>query len=126
MKGGDMKTRLHEAGDEPRAGYDFDYSQAVRGKYYRRITGEQTNVVVLDPDVAMAFRDSAVVNEALRALLHLSVKTRRLTQGVRAHSSTGADTKPHARRRRAASREAPLLAGEEQAVYGKRKTRPKD
>jgi len=59
--------------------YDFDYSKAVRGKYYRRILKEGANVVVLEPDVAKAFRDSAAVNEALRSLLDLSESIRRLT-----------------------------------------------
>jgi uncharacterized DUF497 family protein len=35
------------------------YSKAVRGKYYRRLLKEGANVVVLDPDVAKAFRSSA-------------------------------------------------------------------
>ena len=59
--------------------YDFDYSKAVRGKYYRRIFKGGANVVVLEPDVAKAFRDSAAVNEALRSLLEVSESTRRLT-----------------------------------------------
>jgi hypothetical protein len=65
--------------DEMRPEYDFDYSTAARGKYYRRLLKEGTNVVVLDPDVAKAFRDSAAVNEALRSLLKMSEATRRLT-----------------------------------------------
>jgi hypothetical protein len=40
---------------------------------------EGANVVVLDPDVAKAFRSSAAVNEALRSLLKMSEATRRLT-----------------------------------------------
>jgi len=59
--------------------YDFDYSTAVRGKFYRRLMKEGSNVVVLEPDVAKAFRSSAAVNEALRSLLELSEATRRLT-----------------------------------------------
>lgn len=62
-----------------RSEYDFDYSTAVRGKHYRRLLKEGTNVVILEPDVAKAFRDSAAVNEALRSLLRLSESTRRLT-----------------------------------------------
>ena len=61
------------------AEYDFDYSTAVRGKYYRRLLKEGANVVVLDPDIAKAFRSSAAVNEALRSLLKVSEATRRLT-----------------------------------------------
>ena len=62
-----------------RAEYDFDYSKAMRGKYCRRLLKEGANVVVLDPDVAKAFRSSAAVNEALRSLLRMSEATRRLT-----------------------------------------------
>jgi hypothetical protein len=40
----------------------------VRGKYYERYQ-QGTNVVLLDPDVAKVFRDSATVNEALRRYL---------------------------------------------------------
>jgi hypothetical protein len=59
--------------------YDFDYSKAVRGKYYRRLLREGANVAVLEPDVARAFRTSAAVNEALRSLLRMSEAMRRLT-----------------------------------------------
>jgi len=66
--------------DEMRPEYNFDYSKAVRGKYYKRLLAEGTNVVVLDPDVAKTFHDSASVNEALRSLLDLSRFTVRLTR----------------------------------------------
>jgi hypothetical protein len=55
--------------EQMRANYDFDYSKAVRGKYYKRILKEGTNVVVLEPDVAKAFPNSAAVNDALRVVL---------------------------------------------------------
>lgn len=51
------------------AKYDFDYSTAIRGKYYKRLLKEGSNVVVLDRDVAKAFPDSASVNKALRLVL---------------------------------------------------------
>jgi hypothetical protein len=73
-----MKAKTEEP-DEMRSEYDFDYSKAVRGKYYRRLLKEGANVVVLDPDVAKVFRSSAAVNEALRSLLRVSETTRRLT-----------------------------------------------
>jgi ABC-type tungstate transport system permease subunit len=63
-------------GDEMRAEYDF--SKAVRGKYYKRVMAN-SNVVVLDPDVAENFKNSKVVNEALRNLLHVTDATVRLT-----------------------------------------------
>jgi hypothetical protein len=52
-----------------RAEYDFDYSKAERGRYYKRLMREGSNVVVLDRDVAKAFPDSASVNKALRSML---------------------------------------------------------
>jgi len=52
-----------------RSEYNFDYSKAVRGKYHKRVLKEGTNVVVLEPDLAKAFPDSAVVNEVLRIVL---------------------------------------------------------
>ncbi len=74
-----MKAKGHGERDEMRPEYDFDYSTAVRGKYYRRLMKEGANVVVLEPDVAKAFRSSAAVNDALRSLLKVSEVTRRLT-----------------------------------------------
>ena len=56
---------------------------AVRGKYYKRILDEGANVVILEPDVAKAFVDSASVNDALRSLLDLTKTTQHLTK----HSS---------------------------------------
>ena len=55
--------------DQMRAEYDF--SGGVRGKYYEAYT-QSSNVVVLDPDVAEIFRDSASVNEALRLLAKIA------------------------------------------------------
>ena len=81
--------------------YDFDYTKAVRGKYYRRLLKEGANVVVLEPDVAKAFRDSAAVNEALRLLLAVSESTRRLTTHSTRRTSA---TRPLRGKRRAAGR----------------------
>ncbi len=75
-----MKSTKRNPEDDLRPEYDFDYSKAVRGKYYKRLLEEGSNVVVLEPDVAAAFRDSAAVNEALRSLLQLTRSTRRLTR----------------------------------------------
>jgi hypothetical protein len=55
--------------DEMRPEYDF--SNGVRGKYYEAYQ-QSGNVVVLDPDVAEIFRDSASVNEALRLLAKIA------------------------------------------------------
>ena len=74
-----MRHKRQGQRDEMRPEYDFDYSKAVRGKYYRRLLKEGANVVVLEPDIAKAFRGSAAVNDALRSLLQVSESTRRLT-----------------------------------------------
>ena len=75
-----MKEKQQENHDELRPEYDFDYSKAARGKYTKRLLEEGSNVVVLDPDIAAAFQDSASVNEALRSLLDLTRSTQRLTR----------------------------------------------
>ena len=66
--------------DDLRPEYHFDYSKAVRGKYYKSILKEGTNVVVLDPDIAKAFPDSASVNSALRVVLKAGQAARPLTR----------------------------------------------
>jgi len=47
---------------------EYDFSGGIRGKYAARYR-EGTNVVLLEPDVAAAFKDAASVNKALRAIL---------------------------------------------------------
>ena len=85
-----MKAKEKKIIDELRPEYNFDYSKAVRGKYYKRILDEGANIVMLEPDVAKAFVDSAAVNDALRSLLNLTKTTLRLTKkssrrGIAAH-----------------------------------------
>ena len=77
-KGSDMRSKIQKVNDELRPEYDFDYSKAVRGKYYRRLIEEGSNIIVLEPDVAKVFKDSAGVNEALRSLLDFTRATQRL------------------------------------------------
>ena len=74
-----MRRKRSVERDELRPEYTFEYSTAVRGKYYQRLLKEGANVVVLEPDVAKAFRDSTAVNEALRSLLKIAQSSRRLT-----------------------------------------------
>jgi hypothetical protein len=88
-----MKSRKQRIRDELRPEYEFDYSKATRGKYYKRLLKEGANVVVLEPDVAKAFRNSAAVNDALRSLLDLTRSTRRVTT-----RSSGRAAKSGARR----------------------------
>lgn len=46
---------------------EYDFSKGIRGKYAKRYH-RGSNVVVLDPDVAMKFPNSEAVNQALRSL----------------------------------------------------------
>ena len=63
---------------EPEMRPEYDFSGAVRGKYYKRYL-EGTNVVVLEPDVAKRFKNAASVNKVLRA--YLKEPKRGLTAG---------------------------------------------
>ena len=66
-----MKKIDHVQEDDMRPEYDFaSMKGGVRGKYYRRIREEGTNIVLLDPEVAAAFPSDASVNEALRGMLN--------------------------------------------------------
>jgi len=90
MKGSAMKVKTKKGREELRPEYEFDYSKAVRGKYHKRLRAEGANVVMLEPDVAKAFVDSASVNDALRSLLNLAKTTQRSTKkssgrGIAAH-----------------------------------------
>ena len=64
-----MKTKSPDISEDLRSEYNFDYSKATRGKYFKRLLKEGANVAVLEPDVAKAFGNSAAVNDALRSLL---------------------------------------------------------
>ena len=50
---------------------EYDFSGGVRGKHHKAYQ-EYTNVVLLEPEVARVFRDSAAVNRALRMLIDLA------------------------------------------------------
>ena len=47
---------------------EYDFSEGIVGKYAKQYA-DGTNIVVLDPDVAKVFPDSAAVNQALRSLI---------------------------------------------------------
>jgi hypothetical protein len=50
---------------------EYDFSGAVRGKHYEAYR-QGTNLVLLEPDVAKIFKDSATVNSALRMLAKIA------------------------------------------------------
>jgi hypothetical protein len=88
---------------------EYDFSNAVLGKYYERYR-EGTNVVVLDPDIADVFPNAAAVNGALRALVAVAdakASRRRAETGRpnRALQPTSrAKAKPKSKRRTGAAR----------------------
>lgn len=47
---------------------EIDFSGGVRGKYAKRYAAG-TNVVLLDPDICVVFRDSESVNRVLRSIV---------------------------------------------------------
>ena len=47
--------------------HEYNFSKGVRGKYAKRYH-QNSNVVVLEPDVAARFPNSEAVNQALRSL----------------------------------------------------------
>lgn len=83
-----MKKKLKaEMKDELRPEYDLRelLKGGVRGKYAERYRSG-TNLVLLDPDVAKAFRSEQAVNDALRLVIQLtkigtSKKPKQITAG---------------------------------------------
>ena len=41
------------AADDLRAEYDFDFSKGERGRYYKKLLKEGSNIVVLEPDLRL-------------------------------------------------------------------------
>lgn len=69
------KARTKARATSPEMRQEYDFSKGVRGKYARRYrTG--TNLVVLEPDVAAAYRDPQVVNDVLRAVAQVAAQRR--------------------------------------------------
>lgn len=68
-----------EIADELRLEYKrSDFGELVRGKYADRVKNE-SNVVLLEPDIARAFPTDEAVNKALRYLLEIAEVSTRLT-----------------------------------------------
>lgn len=65
-----MKKRKESTGDAEMLP-EYDFRPGVRGKYVESYRAG-ANVVVLEPDVARHFPDSASGNQALRELLRTS------------------------------------------------------
>ena len=75
-----MKKVKSKMADELRPEYKrSDFGEIVRGKYANRIKAE-TNVVLLEPDIAETFPNDEAVNKALRYLLEVAKTSNSLTQ----------------------------------------------
>src|SRR5207244_5780585 len=84
---------------------EYDFSNAVRGKYYERYR-QGTNVVLLDPDIAAVFPNATAVNDALRALVAVAdARASRRQTETRRHTKA---LQPTSRaRRKAKSKQRP-------------------
>lgn len=68
MQNGSYMKKAADPTDDDEMRAEYDLRGGVRGKYYERYR-QGTNVVLLDPDLADVFKDSASVNAALRQFL---------------------------------------------------------
>ncbi|WP_045217580.1 hypothetical protein [Desulfonatronovibrio magnus] len=73
------KAKLNNK-DELRQEYKrSDFGEIIRGKYANQIK-EESNVVLLDPDIAEAFPNDEAVNKALRYLIEVAKTSSSLTR----------------------------------------------
>ena len=56
---------------------EYDFSKGIQGKYAQKYA-EGTNVVVIEPDVAKFFPDHDSVNQALRSLVEIIKRQKRI------------------------------------------------
>lgn len=70
------RTRPSVVRDRSEVLAEYDFGRGRRNKYATRYE-EGTNVVVLDPDVAIVFRNAREVNAALRALVDVIQRYRK-------------------------------------------------
>jgi hypothetical protein len=67
--------------DELRTEYKrSDFKKLERGRYYERVKAS-SNVVVLDPEIAAVFPNSAAVNKALQSLVEVAESVSGRTSG---------------------------------------------
>ena len=62
---------MNEENRDPFMRDEYDFTRGVRGKHHEAYE-KGTNVVLLDPDVAAVFTDSATVNRVLRTIMQLA------------------------------------------------------
>lgn len=82
---------------------EYDFSGGVRGKYTEGFR-QGASLVLLDPDVAASFSDSAAVNSALRLLAEVAEgqsRARSKRKMAKATTLAARTSKSRSRRRRA-------------------------
>lgn len=73
--------KVKSASNDLRAEYKrSDFKKFERGKYYERVK-TSSNVVLLDPEVAAVFPNSAAVNKALHSLVEVAQSISGLPSG---------------------------------------------
>ena len=82
--------RVKSTSDELRPEYKrSDFKKLERGKYYERMKAN-SNVVVLDREVAAVFPNSVAVNKALHSLVEVAESVSALKSGSRRRSKARA------------------------------------
>ena len=72
------KSTMNRMRKDPDMLEEYDFSKGIQGKYAKRYR-EGANVVVIEPDVARFFPDHDSVNKALRSLVEIIKKRKRLS-----------------------------------------------
>lgn len=62
---------MNQADEQDTLRKEYDFSGGVRGKPYEAYR-QGTNLILLEPDMAKIFRDSAAVNAALKKLAEIA------------------------------------------------------
>jgi hypothetical protein len=92
-----MKRAERQQNDEVRPEYDFAHMKGgTRGKYEKRLR-EQSNIVLLEPEIAEAFPNDAAVNQALRGVLD-TARAVRSSGGLREKSLRARNARKRSKR----------------------------
>jgi hypothetical protein len=62
---------MNQEDDKDTMREEYDFSDGIRGKHFQAYR-QSTNLVLLEPDMAKIFKDSASVNAALRKLAQVA------------------------------------------------------
>lgn len=62
---------MNQEGERDFMRTEYDFSSGAQGKHHEAYR-QGTNLVLLEPDVAAVFKDSATVNSALRTLVNIA------------------------------------------------------